>query len=205
MSRVSCPSLSRVPPLLLVGSLISLLGCHSAQPVATDPPRPAKTSAEISNEFTATAEVRAVEREQRKVTLRREDGSLLALQVGQAARNFDQIAVGDKVRVRYKESLAASLRPAGDTASAAQGVIGAARTEPGAKPGGGVGVAVSLRVKIESIDLEHNIVVFSLASGELIAHRLATPQGREFARSLVVGNIVQLDYAEALALSVDEL
>ncbi len=210
MKHATCSSPSRALPILILGAWIALQGCKSEQSAtaAAPPPAkttPAKTSAEISNEFTATAEVTAVEREQRIVTLRREDGSLFALQVGQAARNFDQIEVGDKVRVRYKQSLAASLRPAGETARAAEGAIGAGRTESGAKPGGGVALAMSARVKIESIDLAHDIVVFSLASGELITHRLATPEGRAFAKGLRVGDIVQLDYTEALALSVEEL
>jgi hypothetical protein len=66
-------------------------------------------------------------------------------------------------------------------------------------------MAVSVRVKIESIDLEHNIVVFAPVCGELIAHRLRTTEGREFVRGLEVGDTVQLDYLEALALEVQEL
>lgn len=205
MHRPSLSSASRALAFSIVGVLISLGGCKSPQSGSAAPAQPAKTSAQISNELTATAEVRAVEREHRVVTLRREDGSLFALQVGPAARNFDQIAVGDKVRVRYKESLVVSKRPAGETASSAQGAVGAGRTEAGAKPGGGVGLAINVRVRIESVDLAHDIVVFSLASGELISHRLATDEGRAFAAGLNVGDVVQLDYTEALALSVEEL
>jgi hypothetical protein len=169
------------------------------------PPAPEAQRAEISNEFTATAEVTAIERESRMVTLRREDGSLIALEVDPAARNLDQLVVGDTIRVRYKETLAASLRPAGESAREVEGVVGAGRTEAGAKPGGGVGMGMSARVKLESLDLAHDIVVFSLASGELVAHRFATPAGREFAKGLKVGDVVQLDYATGLALSVEEL
>ena len=196
---------SRTLPGLVLGALLALPGCKSGPSTAAAAQPPTRTRVELSNEFTATADVVTVERERRTVTLRREDGSLLALQVGQAARNFDQLEPGDQVRVRFKESLAASLPPAGESARAAEGVIGAGRTPAGAKPGGALGLAMSARVKIESIDLARDIVVFSLASGELIAHRIATSEGREFARGLEVGDVVQLDYAEALALSVEEL
>lgn len=205
MNRHYRSSSSRALAIAIVGVLISLVGCKSGQSKSSAPAPSAKTSAEISNELTATAEVTAVERDRRVVTVRREDGSLVALRVGPAARNFDQIAVGDKVRVRYMESLTVSRRPAGETASSAQGAVGAARTEAGAKPGGGVGMAINLRVKIESIDPSHDIVVFSLASGELVAHRVATADGRAFVEGLRVGDVVQLDYTEALALSVEEL
>jgi hypothetical protein len=66
-------------------------------------------------------------------------------------------------------------------------------------------MSVSLRVKIESIDRERDIVVFSLSPGELIAHRLETDEGRDFASSLEVGDMVQLDHMEVLALTVEEL
>lgn len=191
--------------IFVVSAPIALQGCKSAESDAAAAAPPAKSRVELSNEFTATAEVAVVARDTRRVTLRREDGSLFVVQVGQAARNFDQIEVGDKVRVRFQETLAVSLRPESKSAQPAQGVMGAARTEAGAKPGAGVGLAVSARVKIESIDLAHDIVVFSLASGELVAHRLATAEGREFAAGLKVGDVVQLDYAEVLALSVEEL
>ena len=66
-------------------------------------------------------------------------------------------------------------------------------------------MAVSLRVKIESIDRTREIVVFSLASGELIARRLQTAEGRELVQELEVGDLVQLDYTETLALGIEKL
>jgi hypothetical protein len=191
--------------VIIFGSLLALASFKPAQSEATQPTRTKPAPVSLSNEFTATAEVIAVDHARRTVTLRREDGRLLALQVGQAARNFDQIAIGDQVRVHYKESLSASLRPAGETARPAEGAVTAGRAEAGAKPGGGVALLMSVRVKIESIDAPHDIVVFSLASGELIAHRLATAEGRSFVTGLRVGDVVQLDYAEAMALSVEKL
>ncbi len=191
--------------LFVLGGLLAVSACKSAESGETAATAPTKTSVEFSNEYTATAQVVAVERDQRLVTLRREDGSLIVLQVGEAARNFDQVAPGDKVRVRYKVQVAASLQPAGTSPQPATAVASAARTELGDKPGGGVGFAMSARMKIESIDLSRDIVTFSLASGELISHRLATPEGREFAKGLKVGDVVQLDYAEGVALTVDEI
>jgi hypothetical protein len=196
---------SRTLTTLFAGAMFALAGCKSTDSNAAATATSTPDRAEISEEITAVAEVTAIEREARVVTLKREDGGLFKLGVGQAARNFDQIAVGDKLRVRYKATLAASLRPAGESAQAAQGAVGAARTEAGAKPGVGVGMAATVRVKVESLDLARDIVTMSLASGELISHRLATPEGRAFAKGLKVGDIVQIDYAEALVLSVEEL
>jgi hypothetical protein len=196
---------SRTLNALFACTLIALIGCKSTESDATGADSAPPKSAEISQELTAVAQVTAIDRDTRVVTLKREDGTLFTLTVGNAARNFDQLAVGDQVRARYKATLAVSLRPPGETAQAAQGAAGAARTEAGAKPGVGVGIAATVRVKVESLDLARDIVTLSLASGELISHRLATPEGRAFAKGLKVGDVVQIDYSEALALSVEEL
>jgi len=202
-SRCASNVRSIVPALLL-----ALAACHS-EPARTPPPPPVGAHgvgrAEITNEYTATAQVTAIAPEKRVVTLKREDGLALDVQCGEGVRNFDQIAVGDTVRVHYKEALAATKLAPGESVRAPQGAITAARAKEGAKPGAGLGVGISLDVKIESIDQEHGIVVFSLPSGELLAHRIATSQGREFVRGLAVGDKVQLDYAEVLALGVEKL
>ena len=183
--------------ILLFGALLTLGACQS---VAT-PPEPA----EISNIITATADVVWVEADQRLVTLRSEDGGLFEFYAGEDVRNFDQIAVGDTLRVSYEERLMASLRPAEEQGAAVEGAFAAARAEEGDKPGAGIGMSVSVRVKIESIDLENDIVVFSLGSGELVAHRIATPEGQAFVKGVRLGDIVRLDYTQAIALTVEEL
>ena len=202
-SRCASNVRSIVPALLL-----ALAACHS-EPARTPPPPPVGAHgvgrAEITNEYTATAQVTAIAPEKRVVTLKREDGLALDVQCGEGVRNFDQIAVGNALKVRYKAVLAASELPPGEKARGAQASLAAARAKPGSQPAAGVGVGISVRVKIESIDREHGIVVFSLASGELIAHRIQTGEGRRFIEAISVGDGVQLDYGEALALGVEKL
>jgi hypothetical protein len=165
---------------------------------------PEAHGAMISQEFTAAAQVVTIAPAERMVTLRREDGTLFDVQAGEAVRNFDQIAVGDVLRVRYKEAFSAKKLTSGEAARPVEGGFAAARAKEGEKPAAGVGVGLSTRVKIVSIDREREIVVCQLASGELVAHQLQTPEGREFAAHLAVGDTVQLDYAQALALAIEK-
>ena len=165
----------------------------------------APTHATISNEFSATAAVAAVDARTRVVTLRREDGSLVQVKCGEDVKNFAQIGAGDTLHVQYMESLEATLRPAGETAEPASAVTTTVGAEPGSTPAGGAGVSVSARVKIESVDVAHDIVVFSLASGELIARRVVTPEGREFVKGLKIGDTVQLDYTEVVAMAIEKV
>ena len=160
---------------------------------------------ELRHQLAALGTLVAVDHAKRLLTLRREDGGLLEVEVGEAARNFDQIAVGDTVRVRYEETLTAEKLPPGEALRPAEGAVTAALAQAGTKPGGGVGIALSVPVKIESIDLPRSIVVFSLSSGELIARRVETPEGRAFLQGLAIGDTVRLDYTEALALGIEEL
>ena len=124
---------------------------------------------------------------------------------GADVRNFDQIATGDTLRVKFKESLKVSLSPPGQGGpDAAAGAI-AARAPVGGTPAAAAGIGVSVRVKIESIDKEHGIVVFSLPSGELISHRIQTEDGHRFVEALKIGDKVQLDYHQAFALAIEKV
>jgi len=183
--------------------LLSAGACQSSAPLPDAPAGAPR--ARLSNDFTASAQVTAVDVAARRLTLRREDGLQVELQVGDGVRNLDQVAVGDTLRVRYEEVLTATKLPRGESIRSGEAAFAAGRAKQGQKPGAGIGAMVSLRVRIESIDRTNDIVVFSLASGELIAHRLQTAEGRTFVQDLAVGDGVQLDYGESLVLGIEEL
>lgn len=208
MRKLDPVSLKLVIPGVLLGALLTLGACQSNKPAeqaAAPAASTAPTHATISNEFSATAAVVSVDARTRVVTVRTEDGSLVQIKCGEDVRNFAQIAPGDTLHVRYMESLEASLRPAGEPAEPATGVAASVGAELGAAPAGGVGAAISVRVRIESLDLPHDIVVFSLPSGELSARRVATPEGREFVKGLKIGDTVQLDYTQVLAMAIEKV
>jgi hypothetical protein len=163
------------------------------------------TPVDLSNEITATADVTAVDKGTRVVTLRREDGSMFQVLAGSEVRNFDQIKAGDKLRVRFKENLKASLRPANEGGPQAGAGVVATRAAVGATPAAGAAFGVSVKVRIESIDSAHDIVVFSLPSGELVSHRIATSEGKKFVEGLKIGDKVQLEYSQALALAIEKV
>lgn len=194
------------PVLLAAVMALGALGitaCQSPGSSTTATQSPGKV--DLSSEATAKATVLSVDKATRQIMLRDEDGGLFAVECGPAVRNFDQIVVGDQLSVRYQETLSASLRPAGEAATPAAGAVGAGRAKLGDKPAGMVGMAVSVRVKIESVDRTNHIVVFSLSSGELRTVRAQRPEGRAFVETLKIGDIVQLDYTASLALAIDKI
>lgn len=202
--------LGPIPSNLLVsGALLGaslLLGACQAKEAAPPAAAPVTlTHATISNEVAGTCVVAAVNAKTRVVTLRRGDGELVEVKCGEEVKNFAHIAAGDTLRVQFTETLEAKLLTAGESAQPAAGVAATTSAEPGATPAGAAVVAISAIVKVESVDLAHDIVVFSLASGELTARRLATPEGKEFAKGLKVGDAVQLDYAQVLAVALEKV
>ena len=68
-----------------------------------------------------------------------------------------------------------------------------------------MGVAATVCVTIRSVDLEQQVVLFTLPSGERVARHVTTPEGREFIKGLKTGDNVQLDYTEVIALSVEKV
>lgn len=193
--------------------LATLAGLALASACKSSEPQPSEVSkssapdrAEISNEFTAMAEVVGVDRETRVLTVRREDGTQLQIEAGSAVRNFDQIEAGDALVLRYRETLAVTVVPPGAAEEPPQVGVTAARAQPGERPAAGLGTSIRLRVKVESIDMENHVVVFSLASGsgELLARRVGTPEGREFVSGLEVGDDVRVEYIELVAVEVSK-
>ena len=161
--------------------------------------------AQISNEIVATAKVTAIDAPTRTITLQREDGLPLRVQAGPGVRNFDKIAVGDKLKVQYKETLSATRLPPGDPGTQTGIAAATARAEKGEQPGAGVGVAATVLATIRSVDLEQQVVLFTLPNGERVARHVVTPEGREFIKGLKTGDKVQIVYAEMIALTVEKV
>ena len=57
-----------------------------------------------SESVTATATIQAIDKANRLVTLKDETGAEDSMQVGPAMKRFDELKVGDKVKVTFTES-----------------------------------------------------------------------------------------------------
>jgi hypothetical protein len=193
--------------LLWLAAAATLTGCASSSPSAgTAMPVAAsagKDRVTITSQAQTTAQVVAIDRAARRVTLRAAGDRLAEVHCSDAVRNFDQIRVGDLLRVSYRQELTATKLPVGTPDADPQAGLAAARASAGERPGAAVGAMASVRVTIVSIDPAQDVVVFALPSGELVAHRVATAEGRAFVKGLEVGSKVQLDHAAAVALSVE--
>ena len=78
----------------------------SAVIVAKEPGR-----VELATTTKISATVTAIDKAQRKVTLKGPEGNSTVLAVGPDVRNFDQVKVGDHIQAVYTEAMALTVEP----------------------------------------------------------------------------------------------
>lgn len=168
-----------------------LAGCASA------PPKPV----ELAEEESVQATVTAVDVARKLVTLRGTAGDEITIRVP-AARNLSQVSAGDTLRVTYSAKYRASLADPGKTESAA--TVAAGRTEEGDLPGGFVAAAAVTTVEIVSVSEDGSSVSVRDEAGRLQTMKVEREQGRAFARGLKRGDMVVLEYTEAVAIDLEK-
>ena len=151
-----------------------------------------KDSAKVTDEATEKATVVSVEKATRTVTLKNKDGKSFPVVCGPEVRNFDQIAAGNVVVVKYLRSLEVAMVKPGDAATPPTAAVAAGRAEPGAKPGAAIAGQVTATVKIESVDQANHVVVFTPPGGGLRAVTVQRPEGRKFMKKLKPNDQIQI-------------
>jgi hypothetical protein len=155
---------------------------------------------ELGDGLVITAEVVGIDRVDRAVALLGPDGNVVALKVGHEARNFDQVQIGDQVKVEYYESVALYLGKRGQKPDAAAGLV-AARSAKGDKPAGVVVRTVDVSATVKAIDTTKRTVTLELPDGRRVTSKV--DKAVEAFDTLQVGDSIHARYTEALAISVD--
>lgn len=152
------------------------------------------------NLVSATATVKAIDHKTRQVTLQRADGSLIKFRASDAVRNLAQVEVGDEVRADYYESLAYEVRKPGEAAPGGSVADVAARAPLGEKPAGIASQATTMTATIAEIDKSAQTVTLRSPDGELLTVKARNPDNLN---RVSVGDLVDITYTEAVAISVE--
>lgn len=163
--------------------------------VATAPGKAAvgqtvKTSATITHIDQAT----------RTVKMKRQDGKEVEMVVGEEARNFDQLKVGDRVHVEYTEAVALELKKGGGGTAAASSGESLQRSEKGEKPGGRAVRQVSVLADVVNVDHKKKLVTLKGPGGNLVDLEVGDP---EQLKNIKKGDQVHALYTESLAIKVE--
>jgi translation initiation factor IF-1 len=161
-----------VSTTLLAGSLLTGCASDNKQPAAapTPPPapvvqqdRPGKGQADL---ITVTATVKAIDKKNRVVTLKFDDGHESKIKCGPEVRNFAQIRKGDIVKTQLLESVELFIAdsPEKPTADRTEEM---ARTPKGAKPGVAAVDSVEVKATVASINYQTREVTLQGPEGGL--------------------------------------
>ncbi len=155
---------------------------------------------ELGDAIVITAEVLAVDKAERVVTLLGPDNHEIDIEVGEEARNFDQIKVGDQLKIEYFESVTIYLGDAGTQPEADESRV-VVRAAEGDKPGAFAVSAVNMSASIVGIDRAERTLTLKLADGDMVTTDV--DPAVELFDTLRVGDTIHASFTEAFAISVE--
>ncbi len=145
-----------------------------------------------------TAEIVAIEKEARIITLEDEDGEIEEIYAGPEVKRFDELKVGDKVTFRYYESIVSQIRKPGDPAPTATGAPALVRGT-GPKPGGTLSQQLSATVTVTEIDPKAPSVTVKTEDGRTMSFKVDDKKNLE---GVKVGDKVDITYTAAVMITV---
>ncbi|MEM5341177.1 hypothetical protein [Paraburkholderia azotifigens] len=184
---------------VIVAMVVLMAGCPAlAQPQTTVDVTKAPGSATVVGTAKVTATIVAIERETRTVTLKDAKGKVVQVEVGEEARNFDQLKIGDVVTTEYREAISLSLSKTSGPRSATERVI-ENRAAPGAKPGGTIGREITVMADVIAVNSKEKTVTLKGPQGNIVDVHVEDPEQIKHVRK---GDQVEVVYTEAVAISV---
>ncbi|MFA6412136.1 MAG: hypothetical protein WCW53_05510 [Syntrophales bacterium] len=179
--------------ILAVGTQFAFAADKAAKKPAGEP------GAVVVDTVKATAKVTAIDAAKRTVTLEM-DGKSKTITCGPEVRNFDQIKVGDLLKVTFVEALAVYLQKAGAPAGGEE-VKTVTLAPKGSKPGVLVTDTIVLKAKIDAVDAKKGTVTITTPAGE--TKTMKVDKKVKGLKALKKGDDIVVRYTEALAIVVE--
>ncbi len=146
-----------------------------------------------------TATVTEINYKYRTVVLRGPKGDLVEMQVGDEARNFEQVKVGDLITIENSKSVALEVRKATGEPVAME-TTSVTRAKPGEKPSGTLKTIGLMTVRVEDIDYKTRKATLKLADGSIMKIEVG-PQVKRL-EEVHKGDEVVVRYTTTVSISV---
>ena len=156
-----------------------------------------KTQAEM---VTTTVTIVAIDQGNRTITVKGKDGYTETVYAGPDVKRFNELKVGDKVTVRYHESVVFAVRKPGEAVPAAAGGETKVTRNTGPTPGATVSRQLTATVTIHAIDLSIPSVTIKSEDGAVSSFKVEDKKNLE---GFKVGDKVQITYTQAYAVGVE--
>lgn len=188
--------------VLLAGALV-LGSAFAQQPGATNGAVVATAKAPgkggVAGLVTTTATIESIEAATRTVTLKTPDGRTTRIVAGPEVRNFDQLAVGDRIVTRHLEAVSFELKPGGTGIRERSEQQASDRAALGATPGGVVSKRVTVVADVLAINARTQTLTLR---GPEHTMELRVPDPKQL-KLVKVGDQVVATFTEAVAVSVE--
>ncbi|MGH9323186.1 MAG: hypothetical protein ACRD21_02505 [Vicinamibacteria bacterium] len=145
-----------------------------------------------------TAEIVAIDKDARLITLEDEDGESETIFAGPEVKRFDELRVGDKVTFRYYESVVSSIRKPGDSPPAPAGDPTLVRGT-GSKPAATLSQQLAATVTVTEIDAKVPSVTVKTEDGRTMSFKVEDKKNLE---GVKVGDTVDITYTAAVMITV---
>ena len=146
------------------------------------------------------AKVTAVDPATRGMTLQGPDGNVVTIIIPPEDPHFDQIEVGDQVKVEYRESVALYIGKPGQAEVTAETVT--ATSPKGTQPKAVVAGTVNVSTKVMAIDKANRTLTLELTDGRHVTTYV--DESLPGFESIQVGDTVNARLTEAVALTLEK-
>ena len=185
---------------LLVAAIVSTFAL--VQPAGAQTSNAAVTSSPgkvgVAQTIEVSATIAAIDKATRGITLKGPKGDEVKVVAGPEVKNFDQLKVGDVVKLKYLESLALELKKGGGLKVEKTEAVGGARAKPGETPGGVVGRQVTVVGDVIKLDAATQTIT---VKGPERTVELKARDPEQF-KLIAVGDQIQATFTEAMAVAV---
>jgi hypothetical protein len=185
-----------VPAFLLVLPI-----CAAAQDPSPVTKPAANTYSKMKNEVTAKGTIEAIAPDHRVVTVKFDSGYSEVVSVSPQAKRFGELKVGDKVMLKYYESVVLYLRKPGDTSPEPPASDKSAATPgEGKHPGGTAARQVKATVTVVSVDKAVPSITLKTADGYTVTRKV---QDAKYLENVAPGDKIDITYTEAMLVTVE--
>ncbi|MEX3633903.1 hypothetical protein [Paraburkholderia sp. BR14320] len=185
--------------LMIAAALVCVANTGFAQTETPVTVKSEPSRVTVSGTVKTTSTVVGIEPETRTVLLKDPKGKVVQVVVGEEARNFDQIKVGDVVKAEYSQALTLMLKK-GNAPLTANETQTLDRAPAGAKPGGSASRQVTIMANVIAVDRQSGVVTLKGPQGNMVDLVVQDP---EQLKRIKKGDQMQAVYTEAVAIAVE--
>ncbi|MGY4830505.1 hypothetical protein ACVNIS_18185 [Sphaerotilaceae bacterium SBD11-9] len=187
-------------PAVLVLALAAACAGPAAAQSAPAASKPVATDAKgVLAHLVAYGEITAIDLGQRLVTIKGPKGNVGTYAVDPAAKNLDQVKVGDRIRLDYVVGVALALRKGGEDIREKVESESAAVAQPGAKPGVAAARKTTVVASVVSVNKKKQYATLKGPQGNTLDVAVQDPA---ILKDLKAGDQVVAVVTEAVALNV---